>query len=216
MVTSYQFQFLLRFLADVLEQLNVLNKTFQHRQIDLAAVQGQIRRTATHINTRYVDCGDNFGGGQSENLSPFIAGFVARHSPPLASSRAPTVAPYCHALPRAPRCLAVRLPRPPSTYYAVAACHAARPAAPPAHLPCALPRPAAPCCEPTARPAARPPSRHDVAFIVCPAIAPAAHLPRACRPRLQLRLPTVPTARLSPCLQLLPAAAPLGHVPTAS
>ncbi|CAI5523236.1 unnamed protein product [Closterium sp. Naga37s-1] len=32
MVTSYRFQFMLRFLADVLEQLNVLSKTFQHRQ----------------------------------------------------------------------------------------------------------------------------------------------------------------------------------------
>ncbi|CAI7843012.1 unnamed protein product, partial [Closterium sp. NIES-53] len=32
MVTSYRFQFMLRFLADVLELLNVLSKTFQHRQ----------------------------------------------------------------------------------------------------------------------------------------------------------------------------------------
>ncbi|CAI5518285.1 unnamed protein product [Closterium sp. Naga37s-1] len=73
MVTSYRFQFMLRFLADVLEQLNVLSKTFQHRQIDLLAIQGQIRRTTTHINSRYVDCGDDFGGGLSEKLSPFIA-----------------------------------------------------------------------------------------------------------------------------------------------
>ncbi|CAI7869589.1 unnamed protein product [Closterium sp. NIES-54] len=77
MVTSYRFQFMLRFLADVVEQLNVLSKTFQHRQIDLLAVQGQIRRTTTHINSRYVDCGDDFGGGLSEKLSPFIA----RHGP---------------------------------------------------------------------------------------------------------------------------------------
>ncbi|CAI5511144.1 unnamed protein product [Closterium sp. Naga37s-1] len=77
MVTSYRFQFMLRFLADVLEQLNVLSKTFQHRQIDLLAIQGQIRRTTTHINSRYVDCGDDFGGGLSEKLSPFIA----RHGP---------------------------------------------------------------------------------------------------------------------------------------
>ncbi|CAI5516876.1 unnamed protein product [Closterium sp. Naga37s-1] len=77
MVTSYRFQFMLRFLADVLEQLNVLSKTFQHRQIDLLAVQGQIRRTTTHINSRYVVWGDDFGGGLSEKLSPFIA----RHGP---------------------------------------------------------------------------------------------------------------------------------------
>ncbi|CAI7895321.1 unnamed protein product [Closterium sp. NIES-54] len=77
MVTSYRFHFMLRFLADVLEQLNVLSKTFQHLQIDLHAVQGQIRRTTTHINSRYVDCGDDFGGSLSEKLSPFIA----RHGP---------------------------------------------------------------------------------------------------------------------------------------
>ncbi|CAI5993247.1 unnamed protein product [Closterium sp. NIES-64] len=45
--------------------------------IDLLAIQGQIRRTTTHINSRYVDCGDDFGGGLSKKLSPFIA----RHGP---------------------------------------------------------------------------------------------------------------------------------------
>ncbi|CAI5972373.1 unnamed protein product [Closterium sp. NIES-64] len=45
--------------------------------IDLLAIQGQIRRTTTHINSHYVDCGDDFGGGLSEKLSPFIA----RHGP---------------------------------------------------------------------------------------------------------------------------------------
>ncbi|CAI5990468.1 unnamed protein product [Closterium sp. NIES-64] len=34
-------------------------------------------RTTTHIEHRYVDCGDDFGGGVSERLSPFIA----RHGP---------------------------------------------------------------------------------------------------------------------------------------
>ncbi|CAI7864176.1 unnamed protein product [Closterium sp. NIES-54] len=54
MITSYRFQFMLRFLADVLEQLNVLSKTFQHRQV------------------RFSFC-----RGLSEKLSPFIA----RHGP---------------------------------------------------------------------------------------------------------------------------------------
>ncbi|CAI6003179.1 unnamed protein product [Closterium sp. NIES-64] len=45
--------------------------------IDLLAIQGQIRRTTAHINSRYVDCGDDFGGGLSEKVSPFIA----RHGP---------------------------------------------------------------------------------------------------------------------------------------
>ncbi|CAI7802834.1 unnamed protein product [Closterium sp. NIES-54] len=33
LITSYRFQFLLRFLADVLELLNVLSKVFQHREV---------------------------------------------------------------------------------------------------------------------------------------------------------------------------------------
>ncbi|CAI7904791.1 unnamed protein product [Closterium sp. NIES-54] len=54
MVTSYKFQFMLRFLADVLEQLNVLSKMFQHRHV------------------RFSFC-----RSLSEKLSPFIA----RHGP---------------------------------------------------------------------------------------------------------------------------------------
>ncbi|CAI7915917.1 unnamed protein product, partial [Closterium sp. NIES-53] len=36
-------------------------------------VHAQIKRTTSHIESRYVDCGDDFGGGVSELLSPFIA-----------------------------------------------------------------------------------------------------------------------------------------------
>ncbi|CAI7903185.1 unnamed protein product [Closterium sp. NIES-53] len=50
-------------IADVLKQLNILNKSFQQREI---------RRTMSHLETRYVDCGDDFGGGLSARLSPFI------------------------------------------------------------------------------------------------------------------------------------------------
>ncbi|CAI7740013.1 unnamed protein product [Closterium sp. NIES-53] len=52
LATSYRFHF---FLADMLEQLNVLNKSFQQRE-----------------ETHYVECGDDFGGGLSARLSPFI------------------------------------------------------------------------------------------------------------------------------------------------
>ncbi|CAI7851565.1 unnamed protein product [Closterium sp. NIES-54] len=41
------------------------------------SVHAQIKRTTSHIESRYVDCGDDFGGGVSELLSPFIA----RHGP---------------------------------------------------------------------------------------------------------------------------------------
>ncbi|CAI5511304.1 unnamed protein product [Closterium sp. Naga37s-1] len=68
LASSYRFHFFLYFLADVLEQLNILNKTFQ---------QKQIKRTTHHIESRYVDCGDDFGGGMSQWLSPFLE----RHGP---------------------------------------------------------------------------------------------------------------------------------------
>ncbi|CAI5499044.1 unnamed protein product [Closterium sp. Naga37s-1] len=70
LATSYRFHFLLYSLADVLEQLNVLNKSFQQREI--AGVHAQIRRTISYLESRYVDCGDEFGGGISARLSPFI------------------------------------------------------------------------------------------------------------------------------------------------
>ncbi|CAI5502787.1 unnamed protein product [Closterium sp. Naga37s-1] len=77
LASSYRFHFFLYFLADVLEQLNILNKTFQHRQLDLVSVHAQIKRTTNHIESRYVDCGDEFGGGMSQWLSPFLQ----RHGP---------------------------------------------------------------------------------------------------------------------------------------
>ncbi|CAI7738900.1 unnamed protein product, partial [Closterium sp. NIES-53] len=61
LATSYRFHLFMYFLADVLEQLNLLNKSFQQRQC-----------TSSHLESRYVDCGDDFGGGSSRWLSPFI------------------------------------------------------------------------------------------------------------------------------------------------
>ncbi|CAI7870373.1 unnamed protein product [Closterium sp. NIES-53] len=40
-------------------------------------VHAQIKRTTSHIESRYVDCGDDFGGDVSELLPPFIE----RHGP---------------------------------------------------------------------------------------------------------------------------------------
>ncbi|CAI7876314.1 unnamed protein product [Closterium sp. NIES-53] len=72
LVTSYRFHFLLFFIADVLEQLNISTGHSSTR-----SVHAQIKRTTSHIESRYVDCRDDFGGGVSELLSPFIA----RHGP---------------------------------------------------------------------------------------------------------------------------------------
>ncbi|CAI7805216.1 unnamed protein product [Closterium sp. NIES-53] len=40
-------------------------------------IQHQLTRTTSHIESRYVDCGDDFGAGVSKRLSPFLA----RHGP---------------------------------------------------------------------------------------------------------------------------------------
>ncbi|CAI7747665.1 unnamed protein product [Closterium sp. NIES-54] len=77
LVTSYMLHFLLFFIADVLEQHNILNRAFQHKELDYASVHAQIKRTTSHIESRYVDCGDDFGGDVSELLPPFIE----RHGP---------------------------------------------------------------------------------------------------------------------------------------
>ncbi|CAI5522981.1 unnamed protein product [Closterium sp. Naga37s-1] len=72
LVTSYRFQFLIRFLADMLEQLNVLSSVFQKRELDYALVHTHIVRTTSILEARYVDCGDDFGGGPTERLYRFI------------------------------------------------------------------------------------------------------------------------------------------------
>ncbi|CAI7801747.1 unnamed protein product [Closterium sp. NIES-53] len=81
LATSYRFHFFMYFLADVLEQLNLLNKSFQQRQcsspssrwqLDLISLNAQIKRTTSHLESRYVDCGDDFSSGSSRWLSPFI------------------------------------------------------------------------------------------------------------------------------------------------
>ncbi|CAI5959758.1 unnamed protein product [Closterium sp. NIES-64] len=50
---------------------------FADTVLDYVGVHAQIKRTTSHIESRYVDCGDDFGGGVSELLSPFIT----RHGP---------------------------------------------------------------------------------------------------------------------------------------
>ncbi|CAI5534319.1 unnamed protein product [Closterium sp. Naga37s-1] len=82
-VTSYRFQFLIRFLADLLEQLNVLSSVFQKRELDYLQVHTQIVRTTSILESRYVDCGDDFGGGPTERLYRFIKKHGPRGSPEM-------------------------------------------------------------------------------------------------------------------------------------
>ncbi|CAI5929556.1 unnamed protein product [Closterium sp. NIES-64] len=42
------------------------------KPLDIASVHGQIRRSISFLESRYVDCGDDFGGRVSARLSPFI------------------------------------------------------------------------------------------------------------------------------------------------
>ncbi|CAI5963607.1 unnamed protein product [Closterium sp. NIES-64] len=57
---------------------NYINRYYgKAHELDYASVHAQIKLTTSHIESRYVDCGDDFDGGVSELLSPFIA----RHGP---------------------------------------------------------------------------------------------------------------------------------------
>ncbi|GJP56995.1 hypothetical protein CLOM_g16037 [Closterium sp. NIES-68] len=70
--TSYHFWFFVHFLADVLEQLNIFNKGFQEREMDSLTVHVSILRITSLFLSRYVDCGDEFGGGPKDHLTNFL------------------------------------------------------------------------------------------------------------------------------------------------
>ncbi|CAI5994112.1 unnamed protein product [Closterium sp. NIES-64] len=57
----------------------VVNNTSSHPPlvIDISEAIDAIKRTTRHIESRYVDCGDDFGGGSSQWLTPFLE----RHGP---------------------------------------------------------------------------------------------------------------------------------------
>ncbi|CAI5536427.1 unnamed protein product [Closterium sp. Naga37s-1] len=78
LVTLFKFHFFLFFLAGMHTALNALNLRFQKRHVDLTAVHSQVRRTIIYIEQRYLNCGQQFGGGTSELLSAFLA----RHALP--------------------------------------------------------------------------------------------------------------------------------------
>ncbi|CAI5494789.1 unnamed protein product [Closterium sp. Naga37s-1] len=72
-VTSVKFNVYLYYLADMLNILNTLNLEFQRRDVDMASVQSTVRRTLITIRTRYIECGDDFGGGPQLHLGAFLA-----------------------------------------------------------------------------------------------------------------------------------------------
>ncbi|CAI5487364.1 unnamed protein product [Closterium sp. Naga37s-1] len=72
-VTSVKFNVHLYYLADMLIILNNLNLEFQKREVDMTSVQSTVRRTLITIRTRYIECGDDFGGGPQQHLGAFLA-----------------------------------------------------------------------------------------------------------------------------------------------
>ncbi|CAI7862358.1 unnamed protein product, partial [Closterium sp. NIES-53] len=78
LVTLFKIHYFLFFLADVHTALNALNLLFQKRQVGLTAVHSQVRRTIIYMEQRYLNCGQQFGGGTSKLLSAFLA----RHASP--------------------------------------------------------------------------------------------------------------------------------------
>ncbi|CAI5508009.1 unnamed protein product [Closterium sp. Naga37s-1] len=60
--------------------LNNLNMEFQMREVDMTSVQSLLRRTVINIRGRYIECGDDFGGGQYQLLSVFLAKLKKSHN----------------------------------------------------------------------------------------------------------------------------------------
>ncbi|CAI7780616.1 unnamed protein product [Closterium sp. NIES-53] len=73
-VTSFKFHWLIRFLADVLWELNTLNKRFQQRQVDVTLVAHIVEQTRMRLKTRYSLCdpAHHFGNGDKMQLPEFI------------------------------------------------------------------------------------------------------------------------------------------------
>ncbi|CAI7742209.1 unnamed protein product [Closterium sp. NIES-54] len=73
-VTLFKFQWLIRFLADVLWELNHLNQRFQQRQINVTLVVHIVLKTRLRLETRYSlrDPAGHFGAGEKMQLPEFI------------------------------------------------------------------------------------------------------------------------------------------------
>ncbi|GJP77826.1 hypothetical protein CLOP_g8164 [Closterium sp. NIES-67] len=73
LLKSFKFHFCLNFLADILAELNTLNRFFQRRTVDITLVTQEVDRTVTYIKHRYIEYGERFGGGLNKQLDKFLA-----------------------------------------------------------------------------------------------------------------------------------------------
>ncbi|CAI5532335.1 unnamed protein product [Closterium sp. Naga37s-1] len=74
-VTCYKFQFCLFFLADILADMNDLNRCFQKRDIDLTEIAKTIEATTADLTERYLDTDKQFGG----EGKCWLVGFLKLH-----------------------------------------------------------------------------------------------------------------------------------------
>ncbi|CAI7878714.1 unnamed protein product [Closterium sp. NIES-53] len=71
-VQSLKFHFCLYFLADLLAEINALNRFFQRRKVDITLMHHEVDRTIGCTRQSYVEYDKGFEGGVSKLLSPFI------------------------------------------------------------------------------------------------------------------------------------------------
>ncbi|CAI5507357.1 unnamed protein product, partial [Closterium sp. Naga37s-1] len=71
-VTCYKFQFCLFFLADILADMNDLNRCFQKRELDVTEISKTIESTTGDLTERYLANGKPFGGEGKSWLFNFL------------------------------------------------------------------------------------------------------------------------------------------------
>ncbi|CAI7878335.1 unnamed protein product [Closterium sp. NIES-53] len=71
-VTCYKFQFCLFFLADILADMNDLNRCFQRRELDVTEISKTIESTTGDLTERYLTTNKPFGGEGKSWLVNFL------------------------------------------------------------------------------------------------------------------------------------------------
>ncbi|CAI5513618.1 unnamed protein product [Closterium sp. Naga37s-1] len=71
-VTYYKFQFCLFFLADILADMNDLNRCFQRRELDVTEISKTIESTTGDLTERYLTTNKPFGGEGKSWLVNFL------------------------------------------------------------------------------------------------------------------------------------------------
>ncbi|CAI7912923.1 unnamed protein product [Closterium sp. NIES-54] len=74
-VTCYKFQFCLFFFADILADMNDLNRCFQKRDIDVTEIAKTIEATTVDLTEQYLDTDKQFGG----EGKCWLVGFLKLH-----------------------------------------------------------------------------------------------------------------------------------------